>query len=182
MLACCGRPAAASLASLARAISQPGSPSRALATVAVTAHSHSAYITFSHQRGRGELRWRGLVDAKAPADDARGVSSGEQPPSFVESMRGEPAEEAASSSRAARVLSATRLNVTALRRATPIRMWGGKGSGLPCDFCRVLVGPGDVEYEVEAQLDGAVVMLRFHYRCHYAWTGGEEPRVAADRA
>ena len=75
-----------------------------------------------------------------------------------------------------------RLNVAALRRAIPIRMWGGKGSGLPCDFCRVLVGPDDVEYEVEAQLDGTVVMLRFHYRCHYAWTGGEEPRVAADRA
>jgi hypothetical protein len=35
---------------------------------------------------------------------------------------------------------------------------------------------------VEAQLDGATVMLRFHYRCHYAWTGGEEPLVAADRA
>jgi hypothetical protein len=75
-----------------------------------------------------------------------------------------------------------RLNVAALRRATPIRMWGGKGSGLPCDFCRVIVGPDDVEYEVEAQLDGAVVMLRFHYRCHYAWAGGEDPRVAADRA
>lgn len=75
-----------------------------------------------------------------------------------------------------------RLNVAALRRAVPIRMWGGKGSGSPCDFCRVLVGPEDVEYEVEAQLDGATVMLRFHYRCHYAWTGGEEPLVAADRA
>lgn len=75
-----------------------------------------------------------------------------------------------------------RLNVAALRRAVPMRMWGGKGSGLPCDFCRVLVGPEDVEYEVEAQLDGATVMLRFHYRCHYAWTGGEEPLIAADRA
>ncbi len=75
-----------------------------------------------------------------------------------------------------------RLNVAALRRAVPMRMWGGKGSGLPCDFCRVLVGPEDVEYEVEAQLDGATLMLRFHYRCHYAWTGGEEPLIAADRA
>ena len=75
-----------------------------------------------------------------------------------------------------------RLNVAALRRAVPMRMWGGKGSDLPCDFCRVLVGPEDVEYEVEAQLDGATVMLRFHYRCHYAWTGGEEPLIAADRA
>jgi hypothetical protein len=75
-----------------------------------------------------------------------------------------------------------RLNVAALRRAVPIRMWGGKGSGLACDFCRVTVGPDDVEYEIEAQLDGGTVMLHFHYRCHYAWTGGEDPRIAADRA
>jgi hypothetical protein len=68
-----------------------------------------------------------------------------------------------------------RMNVAALRRATPIRMWGGKGSGAPCDFCGVLVGPGDVEYEVEAQLDGAMIMLHFHPRCHDAWTMGQEP-------
>ena len=85
-------------------------------------------------------------------------------------------------------MNGSRLNVAALRRAVPIRMWGGKGSGLPCDFCRVTIGPEDVEYEVEAELDGGTVMLRFHYRCHYAWTGGEEPRateeprIAADRA
>jgi len=76
-----------------------------------------------------------------------------------------------------------RLNVASLRRAVPIRMWGGKGCGVPCDFCRVLVGPADVEYEVEAQLDGATVMLHFHPRCHDAWTGGQEPLAAAlDRA
>src|SRR5882757_2134119 len=75
-----------------------------------------------------------------------------------------------------------RLNVAALRRAVPIRMWGGKGSGLPCDFCRVLVGPEDVEYEVEAQLDGATITLHFHPRCHDAWTAGQEPAVALDRA
>jgi len=75
-----------------------------------------------------------------------------------------------------------RLNVAALRRAVQVRMWGGKGSGLPCDFCRVLVGPADVEYEVEAQLDGATVMLHFHPRCHDSWTGGEEPARALDRA
>jgi hypothetical protein len=75
-----------------------------------------------------------------------------------------------------------RLNVAALRRAVPVRMWGGKGSGMPCDFCRVLVGPEDVEYEVEAQLDGATVMLRFHPKCHDAWTAGQEPLTARDRA
>jgi hypothetical protein len=68
-----------------------------------------------------------------------------------------------------------RLNVAALRRAVPIRMWGGKGGGVPCDFCRVRVGPSDVEYEVEAELDGATLMLHFHPRCHDAWTAGQEP-------
>ena len=75
-----------------------------------------------------------------------------------------------------------RLNVAALRRAVSIRMWGGKGCGVPCDFCRVLVNPSDVEYEVEAELDGATVMLHFHPRCHDAWTAGQEPTIALDRA
>lgn len=79
-------------------------------------------------------------------------------------------------------LRSARLNVASLRRAVPTRMWGGKGSGLPCDFCRVLVGPADVEYEVEAQLDGETVMLHFHPRCHDAWTGGQEPELVRDRA
>jgi hypothetical protein len=72
-----------------------------------------------------------------------------------------------------------RLNVAALRRATPIRMWGGKGCGVPCDFCRVLVAPTDVEYEVEAKLDGTTLMLHFHPRCHDAWTAGQEPSLSS---
>ena len=62
-----------------------------------------------------------------------------------------------------------RLTVTALRRAVSIRLWGGKGCGAPCDFCRVLVSPTEVEYEVEAQLDGQPVTLHFHPRCHETW-------------
>ena len=68
-----------------------------------------------------------------------------------------------------------RLNVAALRRAAPLRMWGGKGCGVPCDFCRVLVNLTDVEYEVEAELDGETVLLHFHPRCHDAWKAGQEP-------
>ena len=71
-----------------------------------------------------------------------------------------------------------RLNVAAMGRAVPLRMWGGKGCGAPCDFCRVVVGVCDVEYEVEAELDGVRVMLRFHPRCHDAWTAGHEPAAA----
>jgi hypothetical protein len=62
-----------------------------------------------------------------------------------------------------------RLTVAALRRALPIRLWGGKGCGAPCDYCRVLVSPTEIEYEVEARLDGEQVTLHFHQRCHDAW-------------
>lgn len=62
-----------------------------------------------------------------------------------------------------------RLTVTALRRAQALRLWGGKGCGAPCDFCRVLVSTSEVEYEVEAQLDGKPVTLHFHPRCHESW-------------
>lgn len=66
-------------------------------------------------------------------------------------------------------LRTERLTVAALRRAVPGRLWGGKGCGVPCDFCRVLVSSAEIEYEVEAQLDGAAVTLHFHPRCHDAW-------------
>jgi hypothetical protein len=69
----------------------------------------------------------------------------------------------------------TRLSVAALRRAVGVRLWGGKGCGTPCDFCRVTLGATDVEYEVEAHLDGSTVMLHFHPRCHDAWKAGQEP-------
>jgi hypothetical protein len=64
---------------------------------------------------------------------------------------------------------AGRLTVADLHRATPIRLWGGKGCGAPCDFCRVLVSTAEIEYEVEAKLDGAPITLHFHPRCHDAW-------------
>ena len=71
-----------------------------------------------------------------------------------------------------------RLSVAALRRAAPIRLWGGKGCGVPCDFCRVLVSNTEIEYEVEASLDGAPITLHFHPRCHDAWkTEIEAPAV-----
>jgi hypothetical protein len=41
------------------------------------------------------------------------------------------------------------------------------------------VNSNDVEYEVEAKLDGATVMLHFHPRCHDAWTAGQEPTTPA---
>ena len=69
-----------------------------------------------------------------------------------------------------------RLSVAALRTAIPGRMWGGKGCGEPCDFCRVLVSPDEIEYEVEAQLDAQTLILHFHPRCYDAWRTSREPR------
>ena len=67
-----------------------------------------------------------------------------------------------------------RLSVAALRSAIPGRMWGGKGCGAPCDFCRVLLSPDDIEYEVEAQLDTDLLMLHFHPRCYDAWRSSRD--------
>lgn len=75
-----------------------------------------------------------------------------------------------------------RLTVAALRRAVSIRLWGGKGCGVPCDFCRVLVSSSEVEYEVEAELDGERMTLHFHPRCHDAWKAESEAPSAPSQA
>jgi hypothetical protein len=69
---------------------------------------------------------------------------------------------------------AGRLSVAALRSAIPGRMWGGKGCGVPCDFCRVTVSAEEIEYEVEARLEGEVLLLHFHPRCYDTWCTGRE--------
>lgn len=71
-----------------------------------------------------------------------------------------------------------RLTVAALRSAIPGRMWGGKGCGAPCDYCRVLVSAEEVEYEVEAGLDEATFLLHFHPRCYDAWRASRERSAA----
>ena len=67
-----------------------------------------------------------------------------------------------------------RLSVAALRSAVPGRMWGGKGCGAPCDFCRVLVSAEEIEYEVEARLDQETLILHFHPRCYDSWRMSHE--------
>ena len=68
-----------------------------------------------------------------------------------------------------------RLSVAALRSAQPGRMWGGKGCGAPCDFCRVLVSADEIEYEVEARLESETLILHFHPRCYDTWRGSRAP-------
>jgi hypothetical protein len=72
-----------------------------------------------------------------------------------------------------------RLTVAALRSAIPGRMWGGKGCGAPCDYCRVLVTADEIEYEVEAAIGQETFVLHFHPRCYDVWRASRE-RPAAE--
>jgi hypothetical protein len=45
----------------------------------------------------------------------------------------------------------------------------------------VLVSTSEIEYEVEAELDGAPLTLHFHPRCHEAWKV-ESEAVAQEQA
>jgi hypothetical protein len=73
-----------------------------------------------------------------------------------------------------------RLSVAALRSAIPGRMWGGKGCGAPCDFCRVVVSAEEIEYEVEAQVERDNLVLHFHPRCYDAWRASKDPAADAE--
>jgi hypothetical protein len=42
------------------------------------------------------------------------------------------------------------------------------------------VSANEIEYEVEAQLDGARLTLHFHPRCHDAWKAEVESRASSD--
>jgi hypothetical protein len=74
-----------------------------------------------------------------------------------------------------------RLSVTALRSAIPGRMWGGKGCGAPCDFCRISLSAEEVEYEVEARLEGETLLLHFHPRCYDTWRTSREAPAGEPR-
>ena len=73
-----------------------------------------------------------------------------------------------------------RLTVADLHRAEPRKLFGGRSSGAACDLCRVLINKSDPEYEVEADLDGALIALHFHVKCYDVWRASRnEPTDAA---
>ena len=55
-----------------------------------------------------------------------------------------------------------------------IRLWGGKGSGAPCNYCGRRITASEIEYEVEAEVRGRPVTLHFHPACHEAWKAQSE--------
>ena len=54
----------------------------------------------------------------------------------------------------------------------PDRMWGGPGVGADCTICRVWVGPGENELEIEFVRDGDGTepdRYHVHVHCFAAW-------------
>jgi hypothetical protein len=48
-------------------------------------------------------------------------------------------------------------------------MWGGPGAGELCALCDKPIRPDEVEYEVDASVDGAQHAFRFHIVCLSVW-------------
>lgn len=53
----------------------------------------------------------------------------------------------------------------------PDRMWGGPGSGASCAVCGKIVGPKEVEFELQFSSSGGAGPLTYHVhaRCFAAW-------------
>ena len=60
-------------------------------------------------------------------------------------------------------------------------MWGSRGTGVRCTLCGRVIGPDEVEYEVELNTASALGTLRFHLACHAIWhsacetSGNDQP-------
>jgi hypothetical protein len=53
----------------------------------------------------------------------------------------------------------------------PQRTWAGYGSGTHCDLCHRVIGPSQIEYEVELATGCAPRVLRLHRQCFQDWAG-----------
>ncbi len=58
-----------------------------------------------------------------------------------------------------------------LPRKSPLKVWGGRGTGERCAYCGEVVGPSHISYEVDA----GEATATFHASCFTKWrTEAEE--------
>lgn len=62
-----------------------------------------------------------------------------------------------------------RIEQGVLPREKPTRMWGGRGSGLPCSLCDEPIA--ETEPEMELEYEARAPTVRFHLRCQSIWDG-----------
>ena len=73
------------------------------------------------------------------------------------------------------------MHLEVLPRVSPLRIWGGSGSGELCPVCGGFIEPADKELELEfAAADGGSVVGEFHLHlpCFTAWDTARQ--AAAD--
>lgn len=56
-----------------------------------------------------------------------------------------------------------------LPRGVVSRVWGGRGSGLPCSLCGQPIERSDVEIELDEGQGQGGARVRFHSSCHLQW-------------
>jgi hypothetical protein len=61
----------------------------------------------------------------------------------------------------------------------PLKVWAGRGSGLPCAHCEQPIGINEVEYElsvaaVSARLQADRGVLRLHLKGHNPWRAAKK--------
>jgi len=68
-----------------------------------------------------------------------------------------------------RALARYRIEQNLLPREKPVRMWGGRGTSLPCSLCDQPILETEPEMELEYESAGTSSATRFHLRCQSMW-------------
>ena len=50
----------------------------------------------------------------------------------------------------------------------PTHIWGGQGTGVPCEVCGERIAPGEIEYEVQLIADRPPT-CHLHLHCYEVW-------------
>lgn len=70
---------------------------------------------------------------------------------------------------ALRVRARQRIEQGLLPHEKPTRMWGGRGTGLPCSLCDAPILESQPEMELEYEPAARTPTVRFHLRCQSVW-------------
>jgi hypothetical protein len=68
-----------------------------------------------------------------------------------------------------RATARERIAIGKLPCMAPERLWVGHGSRKLCALCDKVIRPDEVEYEVDDDLDGAILTYFFHMLCQSVW-------------
>jgi len=59
------------------------------------------------------------------------------------------------------------MNLQQLPRRNAIKLWGGRGDGLPCSCCGKPIGNSQAQFDLEFDADWP--MMRVHVACYLKW-------------